>query len=187
MYVHIHSLHRSNSASPVQKNSASAVLAKCCLAALFARSQAALPVKKYPSQQFSRRLRRPEKILRQQSSPNIAWLCWFFTRQHPVSAALPEALPFSADRGGSERRLLSINERASNAEPPEMVGLGRFELPTSPLSGVRSNQLSYRPVISLTQRPPCVSCGPRQPDYWKQVTCEGARTEPNVSVPRVFS
>ena len=27
----------------------------------------------------------------------------------------------------------------------EMVGLGRLELPTSPLSGVRSNQLSYRP------------------------------------------
>jgi hypothetical protein len=25
------------------------------------------------------------------------------------------------------------------------VGLGRFELPTSPLSGVRSNQLSYSP------------------------------------------
>ncbi len=29
-----------------------------------------------------------------------------------------------------------------------MVGLGRFELPTSPLSGVRSNQLSYRPKVS---------------------------------------
>ena len=28
-----------------------------------------------------------------------------------------------------------------------MVGLGRFELPTSPLSGVRSNQLSYRPTL----------------------------------------
>ncbi len=28
-----------------------------------------------------------------------------------------------------------------------MVGLGRFELPTSPLSGVRSNQLSYRPNV----------------------------------------
>jgi hypothetical protein len=28
---------------------------------------------------------------------------------------------------------------------PILVGLGRFELPTSPLSGVRSNQLSYRP------------------------------------------
>ena len=30
----------------------------------------------------------------------------------------------------------------------EVVGLGRFELPTSPLSGVRSNQLSYRPVLA---------------------------------------
>jgi hypothetical protein len=29
----------------------------------------------------------------------------------------------------------------------KMVGLGRFELPTSPLSGVRSNQLSYRPAL----------------------------------------
>ena len=29
-----------------------------------------------------------------------------------------------------------------------MVGLGRFELPTSPLSGVRSNQLSYRPALA---------------------------------------
>ena len=28
-----------------------------------------------------------------------------------------------------------------------LVGLGRVELPTSPLSGVRSNQLSYRPVL----------------------------------------
>ena len=27
-----------------------------------------------------------------------------------------------------------------------MVGLGRVELPTSRLSGVRSNQLSYRPL-----------------------------------------
>lgn len=32
----------------------------------------------------------------------------------------------------------------------EMVGLGRFELPTSPLSGVRSNQLSYRPGLVST-------------------------------------
>jgi hypothetical protein len=28
-----------------------------------------------------------------------------------------------------------------------MVGLGRVELPTSPLSGVRSSQLSYRPIL----------------------------------------
>ena len=32
---------------------------------------------------------------------------------------------------------------------PNLVGLGRFELPTSPLSGVRSNQLSYRPIESV--------------------------------------
>jgi hypothetical protein len=33
-----------------------------------------------------------------------------------------------------------------------MVGLGRFELPTSPLSGVRSNQLSYRPGSTAQRR-----------------------------------
>ena len=31
------------------------------------------------------------------------------------------------------------------------MGLGRFELPTSPLSGVRSNQLSYRPELDFRQ------------------------------------
>ena len=31
---------------------------------------------------------------------------------------------------------------------PSLVGLGRLELPTSRLSGVRSNQLSYRPSFS---------------------------------------
>jgi hypothetical protein len=30
-----------------------------------------------------------------------------------------------------------------------MVGLGRFELPTSSLSGTRSNQLSYKPSVSV--------------------------------------
>ena len=37
-------------------------------------------------------------------------------------------------------------------EPEFMVGLGRVELPTSRLSGVRSNQLSYRPLDYLTNR-----------------------------------
>ena len=35
----------------------------------------------------------------------------------------------------------ALTQRGAN-----LVGLGRLELPTSPLSGVRSNQLSYRPV-----------------------------------------
>jgi hypothetical protein len=30
---------------------------------------------------------------------------------------------------------------------PYFMGLGRFELPTSRLSGVRSYQLSYRPIV----------------------------------------
>ena len=33
------------------------------------------------------------------------------------------------------------------------MGLGRFELPTSPLSGVRSSQLSYRPGIAGARGP----------------------------------
>ncbi len=33
-----------------------------------------------------------------------------------------------------------------------MVGLGRLELPTSPLSGVRSNHLSYRPGKTLPEQ-----------------------------------
>jgi hypothetical protein len=35
--------------------------------------------------------------------------------------------------------------KKANPSPAGVVGLGRFERPTSRLSGVRSNQLSYRP------------------------------------------
>ena len=45
-----------------------------------------------------------------------------------------------------------------------LVGLGRFELPTSPLSGVRSNQLSYRPV-ALSRRNNHKPCTPEQ-NWW---------------------
>ncbi len=54
-----------------------------------------------------------------------------------------------------------------------MVGLGRFELPTSRLSGVRSNQLSYRPVCAWPiwldfpiQKQP-IGC-PVHQDTWKR-------------------
>jgi hypothetical protein len=48
---------------------------------------------------------------------------------------------------GSNRRPHACKARALPAElcPLTMVGLGRLERPTSPLSGVRSNHLSYRP------------------------------------------
>ncbi len=45
--------------------------------------------------------------------------------------------------------------------PRTMVGLGRFELPTSPLSGVRSNQLSYRPNVTRLPRCPFIRRTPR--------------------------
>ena len=38
------------------------------------------------------------------------------------------------------------SNRQSEIEKKPLVGLGRVELPTSRLSGVRSNQLSYRPL-----------------------------------------
>ena len=47
----------------------------------------------------------------------------------------PERQPTSPRPGG----------RSTPARPNRVVGLGRLELPTSRLSGVRSSQLSYRP------------------------------------------
>jgi hypothetical protein len=38
----------------------------------------------------------------------------------------------------------------------EKMGLGRVELPTSRLSGVRSNHLSYRPLRRDGEYPPAV-------------------------------
>ena len=43
------------------------------------------------------------------------------------------------------RSLLLIAPRNNEQKVSKMVGLGRLELPTSPLSGVRSSHLSYRP------------------------------------------
>ena len=41
----------------------------------------------------------------------------------------------------------ALSQLSYGPSDKQMVGLGRFELPTSPLSGVRSNQLSYRPKV----------------------------------------
>ena len=50
-----------------------------------------------------------------------------------------------------------------------LVGLGGFEPPTSPLSGVRSNQLSYRPgVYSFYSF------------SFDQITCEDTHASPSV-------
>ena len=65
-----------------------------------------------------------------------------------------------ARSGGAMRDRTADLLRAKQAlsqlsySPINLVGLGRFELPTSPLSGVRSNQLSYRPNVTRLPRCP---------------------------------
>ena len=83
--------------------------------------------------------------------------------QSPRSAKLSYAPVISVFVGWLRGR--DLNPRPLGYEPNELpdcstprqfpqnvVGLGRFELPTSRLSGVRSNQLSYRPVSLLSAR-----------------------------------
>jgi hypothetical protein len=52
-------------------------------------------------------------------------------------------LSYSPTRPPRKAKIAFWGPRCASAA--KMVGLGRVELPTSPLSGVRSNQLSYRP------------------------------------------
>ena len=50
--------------------------------------------------------------------------------------------------GALLRRIACYASNNATTYYANLVGLGRLELPTSPLSGVRSNQLSYRPGYS---------------------------------------
>ena len=51
----------------------------------------------------------------------------------------------TADPLLAKQVLFQLSYTPRPAAPRGVVGLGRFELPTSPLSGARSSQLSYRP------------------------------------------
>ena len=68
-------------------------------------------------------------------------------------------------------------------EKSEMVGLGGLEPPASPLSGVRSNHLSYRPSVASLQGVPPGLLRERM-----QVTCADAWTGlvPSVSLKEVI-
>ena len=61
------------------------------------------------------------------------------------------------DRTGDPLLAKQVLSQLSYSPRLNLVGLGRFELPTSPLSGVRSNQLSYRPTLRV---PPACYCRP---------------------------
>jgi hypothetical protein len=59
----------------------------------------------------------------------------------------------SIQPAGANTRERDVLMRARVPRAVIVVGLGRFELPTSRLSGVRSNQLSYRPVGRSSRAP----------------------------------
>ena len=88
-------------------------------------------------------------------------------------------LPFVTwwSQAGSNRRPPACKAGALPAELwphkffelEEVVGLGRFELPTSPLSGVRSNQLSYRPAVTDIKQANCVDAFTPNSSTFKEV------------------
>jgi hypothetical protein len=65
----------------------------------------------------------------------------------PIRTGRPEAEGFARPTGrrGSCRAPSGASPKGERREDKTMVGLDRLELSTSPLSGVRSNHLSYRP------------------------------------------
>ena len=91
---------------------------------------------------------------RAQSSPP------YDVTEHPAA----RRHPCQGSRGASGKKG-SFRERPDRQQPPRprtrvpprggtaLVGLGRLERPTSRLSGVRSNQLSYRPESHPGSRP----------------------------------
>lgn len=93
------------------------------------------------------------EILQTLTHGGICETCTFFSRASPEHPSYPKKW---WSQTGSNRRPPACKAGALPAElwpqpvmiAGQMVGLGRFELPTSPLSGVRSNRLSYRPLPS---------------------------------------
>ena len=84
-------------------------------------------------------------------------------RPHACKArALPTELWPLISRGGRSWEPSSISSpRPQGALEWSVVGPGRLELPTSRLSGVCSNQLSYRPLKRSAQEPgagPALEC-----------------------------
>ena len=84
-------------------------------------------------------------------SPRLIAVCHVLHRlvmpRHPSCARIRLARNFSLSRYVAI--LLVTNNRFSKIEKtvPKLVGLTRVELVTSSLSGTRSNQLSYKPIL----------------------------------------
>jgi hypothetical protein len=59
-------------------------------------------------------------------------------------------MPGGASRDRTDDPLLAKQVLSQLSYGPMVVGLGGLEPPASPLSGVRSNHLSYRPISAST-------------------------------------
>jgi hypothetical protein len=97
------------------------------------------------------------------------------TAHHAICVSLLRCLVSWWSRTGSNRRPPACKAGALPTElrpraQQQMVGLGRLELPTSRLSGVRSNHLSYRPRSGRSPK-----------------TCGSQRDQGRVSVPKPSS
>ena len=106
-------------------------------------------------------------------------LCSLTEKSSPVLRTLALRQPEGAQRPGvttgSHRQIFGVNLYSIFKEPgpsaganrparnalgfPEMVGLGGVEPPTSRLSGVRSNRLSYSPLDNRITRAECEPAG----------------------------
>jgi hypothetical protein len=83
------------------------------------------------------------------------------------SSSPPSPTAFARRRASAVKRLrratfVSTGLPAKAAQQRRLVGLGRFELPTSRLSSARSNQLSYKPKI-LLEEPILIRTNPSGP------------------------
>ena len=101
-----------------------------------------------PNNSVVKELRRDPCRSRRKSScePSLGWLC--SSRCPPYGGGKRTR---TADPLLAKQVLSQLSYTPAAWTNPRVVGLGRFELPTSRLSGVRSNQLSYRPIVRTHQ------------------------------------
>jgi hypothetical protein len=101
-----------------------------------------------------------------------------------ASSSLPLCSCQGTCRQRSCRRSPSLICPWASSAGQDMVGLGGFEPPTSPLSGVRSSRLSYKPL--LQPQAAANHCGARRqndrPSPWQLNSIREARYRPGVGM-----
>jgi hypothetical protein len=91
--------------------------------------------------------------------------------------------------GAASGELVAVHRRNQARIPKALVGPGRLELPTSRLSGVRSNQLSYGPMAAAKhprrRHRPASPLGSRSRRQTYRPAASGKRNEDG-GVPPIF-